>query len=56
MRRRCHGAPIQWLGGVLLTAFGLGMLLACLLPSCVFLIGVLLVGVGIWLISKSGRC
>ena len=39
MRRRCNGAPIKWLGGVVLIAIGLGMLLACLIPKCVFLIG-----------------
>ena len=36
-------------------ALGLGMLLACLLPRCVFLIGGLLLGCGIWLVSKSKR-
>ena len=25
MRRRCNGAPIKWLGGVVLIAIGLGM-------------------------------
>ena len=39
MRRRCNGTPIKWLGGVVLIAIGLGMLLACLIPKCVFLIG-----------------
>ena len=40
MRRRCNGAPIKWLGGVVLIAIGLGMLLACLIPKCVFLNGI----------------
>ena len=46
MRRRCNGAPIKWLGGVVLIAIGLGMLLACLIPKCVFLIGMGFVGLG----------
>lgn len=53
MRRRCHGAPIEWLGGVLLIAVGVGMLLACLIPKCVFLIGAILIAIGFWLISKK---
>lgn len=56
MRRRCNGAPIKWLGGVVLIAIGVGMFLACLIPKCVFLIGALLIGVGIWLISQHRRC
>lgn len=55
MRRRCNGAPLQWLCGVVLAALGLGMLFACLLPKCVFLIGGLLLCGGIWLISKSRK-
>ncbi len=53
MRRRCNGAPTKWLGGVILIAIGVGMLLACLIPKCVFLIGALLIGAGVWLISGS---
>ena len=49
MRRRCNGAPIKWLGGVVLIAIGLGMLLACL-------IGMGFVGLGVWLISQNRRC
>lgn len=56
MRRRCNGAPIRWLGGVILIAIGVGMFLACLIPKCVFLIGALLIGAGIWLISQNRRC
>ncbi len=56
MRRRCNGAPIKWLGGVVLTAVGLGMLLACLIPKCVFLIGIPLVVLGLWLISQNRSC
>ena len=52
MRRRCNGAPIKWLGGVVLIAIGLGMLLACLIPKCVFLIGMGFVGRGV--IKKNG--
>ncbi len=55
MRRRCNGAPLKWLCGVIMAALGLGMLLACLLPRCVFLIGGLLLGCGIWLACKSKR-
>ncbi len=54
MRRRCNGAPTQWLLGIILIAIGTGILLACLLPECTFLIGALLMGIGVWLISKSG--
>lgn len=53
MRRRCHGMPIQWFAGLLLIAVGVGMLLACLIPKCVFVIGVLLIGVGGWLIYSQ---
>ena len=53
MRRRCNGTPIKWLGGVVLIAIGLGMLLACLIPKCVFLIGMGFVGLGVWLISQN---
>ncbi len=56
MRRRCNGAPVKWLGGIVLIAMGMGMLLACLIPKCVCLIGVLLVGAGVWLISQKKRC
>ena len=52
MRRRCNGAPTQWLGGILLIAVGVGMLLACLIPKCVFLIGAVFIAIGVWLISK----
>ncbi len=53
MRKRCNGAPMQWLLGVILSAIGLGILLACLLPKCTFLLGALLVGIGVWLIQKN---
>lgn len=56
MRRRCNGAPIRWLGGVVLIAIGLGMFFACLIPKCVFLIGMIFVGLGVWLISQNRRC
>ena len=49
MRRRCNGAPIKWLGGVVLIAIGLGMLLACLIANCGVLIGLGVVGLGVWL-------
>lgn len=52
MRRRCNGAPTGWLGGLILIAVGVGMLLACLLPKCVFLFAVLFIAVGVWLINK----
>ena len=54
MRRRC--VSLKWLGGIVLIAMGMGMLLAYLIPKCVCLIGVLLVGVGVWLISQKKRC
>ena len=54
MRKRCRGMPLQWLGGIILIALGMGMLLACLLPKCVVLIGLLLIGLGIWLLFKCG--
>ena len=41
---------------VVLIAIGLGMLLACLIPKCVFLIGMGFVGLGVWLISQNRRC
>ena len=52
MRRRCNGAPTEWLCGLLLIAVGTGMLLACLIPWCVYLIGILLVCLGCWLVRK----
>ena len=52
MRRRCNGAPMGWLCGVLLIAVGAGMLLACLIPKCVYLVGIFLVCLGCWLIKK----
>ena len=52
MRRRCNGAPIEWLCGLLLIAAGTGMLLACLIPKCVYLVGLALVGLGGWLLKK----
>ena len=52
MRRRCNGAPTEWLCGVLLIAVGTGMLLACLIPKCVYLVGLALVGLGVWLVKK----
>lgn len=52
MRRRCNGAPMQWLLGILLIAVGVGMLLACLIPKCVFLIGAILIAIGVWLVKK----
>lgn len=55
MRRRCNGAPTQWLLGVILIAIGIGMLLACLLPQCTFLIGGGLIGLGTWLIGNKGK-
>ena len=55
MRRRCNGAPLKWLCGVVMAALGLGMLLACLLPRCVLLIGGLLLGSGIWHYRKKKR-
>ena len=54
MRKRCRGMPLQWLGGIILIALGLGMLFACLLPKCVVLIGTILIGLGIWLLVKGG--
>ena len=54
MRKRCRGMPIQWLGGIILIALGLGMLLACFLPKCVVLSGLLLIGIGVWLLVKCG--
>lgn len=52
MRRRCNGAPIEWLCGLLLIAVGLGMLLACLIPKCVYLVGIGLIGLGCWMLKK----
>ena len=56
MRRRCNGAPIKWLGGVVLIAIGLGMLIACLFPKCFCLIVMGFVGLGVWLISQNRIC
>ena len=56
MRRRCNGAPIKWLGGVVLIAIGLGMLLAGLIPKCGLLIGMGVVGLGVWLSRQNRRC
>lgn len=55
MRRRCYGLPIEWLGGLALISLGVGMILACLLPKGIFLIGALLIGIGVWLIGKGKR-
>lgn len=52
MRRRCNGAPIKWLGGVLLVAAGAGMVFACLLPACAFLVGVGMICGGVWLVKQ----
>ena len=52
MRRRCNGAPTQWLGGLLLIAVGIGLLLACLIPKCVYLVGIFFVCLGCWLVKK----
>ena len=52
MRRRCNGAPTEWLCGLLLIAVGGGMLLACLIPKCVYLVGIGLIGLGCWLVKK----
>lgn len=52
MRRRCKGAPTRWLGGLGLAAAGLGMLLAWLLPCCIFPLGVILLLAGIWLMRR----
>lgn len=55
MRRRCKGAPMQWLIGVILIAVGVGMLLASLLPKCTFLIGIVLIALGIWLLGNGKK-
>lgn len=52
MRRRCNGAPVQWLGGLILLSVGVGLLLACLIPKCVYLVGLVFVCLGCWLIKK----
>ncbi len=52
MRRRWRGRPICWLGGMVLIAVGAGMLLACLLPKCVFLIGCIFIAAGVCLIKR----
>jgi len=52
MRRRWNGAPMEWLFGLLLIAVGSGMLLACLIPKCVYIVGIVFVCLGCWLIKK----
>ena len=52
MRRRYHGAPVEWLCGLILIAVGVGMLLACLIPKCVYLVGIFLVCLGCWMVKK----
>ena len=52
MCRRCNGAPVQWLGGLILLSVGVGLLLACLIPKCVYLVGLVFVCLGCWLIKK----
>ena len=46
---------MQWLLGIVLIAVGLGMLFACLLSKCVVLMGLLLIGLGIWILVKGGK-
>lgn len=55
MRKRCNGVPIRWLGGVVSISVGGGMLLACLLPNCVFLIGIGLICCGAKLVCQNRR-
>ena len=52
MRRRYPGAPVEWLCGLILIAVGVGMLLACLIPKCVYLVGIFLVCLGCWMVKK----
>ena len=37
---------------LLLIAAGMGMLLACLIPKCVYLVGLVLIGLGCWMMKK----
>lgn len=52
MRKRCGGMPMQYLIGLLCLAAGGGMLLACLIPKCVFITGVVFICLGIWFLKK----
>ncbi len=51
-RRRCNQWKKRWCGCVLLL-LGIGMFLALLLPSCIYIVATGLVCAGCWLIHIS---
>ncbi|HIY03467.1 MAG TPA: hypothetical protein H9733_00695 [Candidatus Anaerotignum merdipullorum] len=53
MRRRCHNDWRKQVCGMILLSLGIGMFLAILLPSCIFLVATALICCGIWLIRIS---
>ena len=50
MGKRCRRVSVRYLGGLLLLALGLGILLACILPYGALCLGLLLVCGGGWLL------
>ena len=56
MRRRYQNTALIRLGGIVLISLGIGMFLTVLIPYCIPLLAVLLIGVGIWLIINVNNC